>query len=164
MNRAHDAVIRAENDADAVTYAPNILIRARDALTRMENEADAKRYDAAKNFAAEAINNAERAITEGRTGAGRAREEATRLIDSLSGLLAETLSAINAAREIQGIQLDFDALMNEMDLARRAYEAARQSIQANNFLEAINQGQTVRSLLSGINTMLTGAAQVISRK
>jgi hypothetical protein len=164
MNRAHDAVIRAENDADAVRYAPNILVHARDALTRMQIEADSKRFEATKNFAAEAINSAERAIAEGRIGAGRAREEATRLIDSLSGPLEETASAVNAARGVPGIQLDFETLMAEMDLARQIYEDARRSLQANNFQDAIIQGQTVRTLLSGINAMLTDAAQAISRK
>jgi hypothetical protein len=163
MNRAHDAVIRAENDADAVTYAPNTLIRARDALVRMQAEAEAKRYDAARNFASEAISNAERAITEGRSGAGRARDEAIRLIDSLAGPLAETETAVFAARE-QALLLDFNALGSEMDLARRTYEDARRDLQAANFPDAIARGQLVRSYLSAINAQLSGAAHAIARK
>ena len=192
MNRAHDAVIRAENDTDAVAFAPNILIHARDALTRMETEANAKRYDAAKEFASEAINSAERAIAEGRAararGAGaisnveaavavesvtevniaeesaareREREEALNLINSLSGPLEETAQAVNAAR---GLQLDFNALLTDLDLARRIYDEARQDIQVNNFEGAVSKGQTVRSILSDINTRLTEAARAASRK
>ncbi|MDR0497869.1 MAG: DUF4398 domain-containing protein [Treponema sp.] len=163
MNRARDAVIRAENDADAVAYAPNTLVRARDALVRMESEADAKRYDAAKNFAAEAISNAEKAIADGKTGLERAREEASRLINSLRDLLAETSAAINAVRE-NNMQLDFNALSRDLDTARRTYDEALQSFQANNFLDAIDKAQTVRSLLSSINVRMTETAQAESRK
>ena len=163
MNRAHDAVIRAENDADAVTYAPTTLIRARDALVRMQVEAEAKRYDEARNFANEAINSAERAISEGRTGAGRARDEATRLIDSLAVPLAETETAVNAARG-RPLLVDYNTLRGEMDSTRRTYEDARRDLQATNYQDAINRGQIVRSNLAAINAQLTGAAQAITRK
>ena len=164
MNKAQDAVTRAENDADAVMYAPNTLIRAREALTNMQSEADAKRYDAAKNYAAEAIANAERALVEGKAGAARVRDEAANLINSLSGPLAETSSAVNAAKEVQNIQLDFDLLSQDMDTAERTYSDAQQSLQANAYREAITRAEAVRSLLSDINTRLSEAAQATSRK
>jgi len=163
MNRAHDAVIRAESDPDAVRYAPAILIRARDALNRMETEAEAKRFDGARTFATEAITSAERAVAEGRSGAGRAREDAIRLMDSLSIPLAETERAVSAARG-QVLLLDFNALRGDMDITRQTYEGARLDIQTGNFLDAITKGQIVRSNLSDINTRLTGAAQALSRK
>jgi len=163
MNRAHDAVIRAENDADAVSYAPTTLIRARDALVRMQAEAEARRFDAARNFASEAISNAERAIADGRIGAERARDEARRLLDSLSGPLAETEAAVDAAPG-RALLLDFNALRGEMDLTRWTYEDARRDLQAANFEDAIAKGQIVRSSLSAINAQLTGAAQAITRK
>jgi hypothetical protein len=73
MDAASAAVTRAENDPDAVTYAGNSLARAREALNRMSVEADSKRYDAAKSFAAEAIAAADKAISDGRAGAARAK-------------------------------------------------------------------------------------------
>ena len=161
MNKAHDAVIRAESDTDAVTFAPTILIRARDALTRMQAEADAKRYDEAKNFADEAINSAERAIAEGRAGASRAKQEALNLISSLTDPLEETSNAVNVANGIKDIPLDFDALTAELDLAQRTFDDANQNIEDNNYPEAIAQGQTARSIISGINNQLTEA---VSRK
>ena len=164
MNRAYDAVIRAENDANAVLYAPNILIRARDALVRMEAEVDAKRYDAAKNFAAEAVSNAERAIAEGRAGAERAREEAANLINSLSGPLEETSNAVGTAGGMEGLELDFDTLLDDLDLTHQTYNEARQNLDADNFPDAIAEGQAVRSLLSDINAQLTEAALAASRK
>ena len=164
MNNAMDAVTRAENDADTVAFAPNALVNARNALTRMQEEADAKRYDAAKNFAAEAISIAERAVTEGKAGAARVRDEASDLISRLSGTLSETASAVNAARDAQDIQLDFDSISRDLSLANRTYEDAMQSYQANKFRNAIAEGQTVRSLLSDINARISGAAQIVSRK
>ena len=164
MNRAKDAVTRAESDANAVAYAPTALTLARDALTRMQNESDAKRYEAAKNFAEEAIRNAERAIAEGRSGAGRAKEEAESLINSLPPQLAETSNSLNAAKEVQGIQLDFAVLQADLESAYRTYDDARQSLQVQNYTDAIMHGQTVRSVLAGINGRLTGGAVVASRK
>ena len=164
MNRAHDAVIRAENDANAVTYAPNTLIRARDALARMQSEADAKRYDAARDFAAEAISNAERAIAEGRTGAERARTEAANLINSVQGLLAETTDSLNTARERREVPLDFNALSGELDVARQTFNNAQQNFQNDNYHGAITDGQTARSLLGNINAQLNDAVQIIARK
>ena len=164
MQRAQDAVFQAESDANAVAYAGNTLVRARDALARMENEVEAKRYDAAKEFAAEAISLAERAITDGRTGRERARSEAENLLESLGDLLAETISALNAARQVENLILDFDAISQDLDLARRTYDEAWQSLEGNNFQDAIAKGQYARSLLSSINLRISEAAQATSRK
>jgi F0F1-type ATP synthase membrane subunit b/b' len=164
MNRAQDAVIRAENDAEAAAYAGNTLDRAREALVKMQSEAGAKRFEAAKDYAAQAVSEAEKAITDGKTGAVRAREEAANLIDSLPGPLAETAHALEAARKVQNIKLDFNALSNDMDTARRGYDEARESLLAGKYREAIARGQNVRSLLFGINARMSEAAQAESRK
>ena len=164
MNKAIDAVTMAENDADAVSYAGNTLIRARDALVRMQSEADAKRYDAAKNFAAEAVSLAEKAIADGKTGAARAREEAANLISGLAGPLSETANALDVAEQ-NGIPVqDLDALKDDMDSARRSYSDAQQSLANNNYPDSIAKSQNVRSLLSHVNGRLTEAAQAVSRK
>ena len=164
MQRAQDAVIRAESDADAVVHSGNTLVRARDALDRMHSEAEAKRYDAAKNYDAEAISDAEKAIADGKTGAARASDEAANLINSLAGPLAETAAALNAARSVEGIQLDFDSLSRDMSLAQSTYDEAWQSFNADNYRDAIEKGQAVRSMLSDINAKITDAAIVTSRK
>jgi len=160
MDKALDAVFRAENDPDAVAYAPLLLVRARDALTRMQSEADAKNYDEAKRFAAEAINNAERAISDGRVAAARAREEATRLLSAIPDNLAETSNTVNAAGGLPGI----DELSGEVDLARNTYDDAQQHFEEENYIDAISNAETVRSLLSDVNTRINGAAGAASRK
>ena len=164
MNSAHEAVARAENNADAVRFAGNILTRARDALTSMQNEADAKRYEAAKNLAAEAIVLADRAIEEGMMGAIRAREEAAALINGLAGPLEETNNALETAGQDASLDLDYTALSSEMDSARRSYDDARRNLQNNNFQDAIAGGHHVRSTLTGINAAITNAALAASRK
>ena len=164
MQKAQNAVMRAESDADTVAYAGNTLVRARDALTRMQGEADAKRYDAAKNFAAEATSYAEQAISDGRAGAARAMDDAANLINSLAGPLADTAGALNAARSVDGIQLDFNSLSRDLSTAQSTYDDAWQSFNADDYRGAIDKGETVRSMLSDINARITDAAIVTSRK
>ena len=163
MNKAHDAVIRAENDPDAVSYAGNTLIRARDSLNRMQAEADAKRYDSAKNLANEAVNLAERAIADGRTGAARAKEDAANLLNSLNGPLEETAKSLDTARDSRML-LDYDALSGDLDQARAGYDEGWKSYRENSFQDATVKAQAARSILSGINTKITEAAQDSLRK
>ena len=164
MNKASDAVTRAENDADAVTYASDTLVLARNALTKMQSEADAKRYDSAKNYAAEAVTNAEKAIADGKTGAARAKEEAANLINSLSGPLADTSKALDNAHDVKDIKLDFDGLSKDMNSANQTYSDAQKSLASDNLKDATDKGQTVRSLLAGINSAITDATLTASRK
>ena len=164
MEKARDAVFKAENDADANVYASNTLRLAREAMNKMQNEADAKNYDNARNFAGEAVSLSEKAIAEGKTNASRQKDEATNLISSLSEPLAETSNSLDAAWRSERIRLDFAALQVDMEQARRGYEDARQSLQAERYRDAITQGQAVRSLLADINTALSGGAQAASRK
>ena len=163
MNRAQDAVLRAENDANAVNYASHTLLQARDALARMEAEAESRRYDAARALAAEAINHAERAIADGRAGAARAREEAENVLRNLDELMAQTETAISNARRVP-LQVDFNAISREMDLAERALEETRQSFNAGNYRDVVSRGQIIRSILSDINSRLVEAVQATSRK
>ena len=164
MQKAQDAVTRAESDADAVAYAGNYIIRARDALTRMQSEADSKNYDAAKEFAAEAVSNAERAIAEGKSAKERSRSEASALLDSLQTLIGETQNVLDNAKNVPNILLDFNALTQDMDTARGTYDEARQNFQSGNNKDAIAKGQTVRTLLSDINARINEAAVDTSRK
>jgi len=164
MQKAQDAVIRAENDADAVTYAGNTVIHARDALTRMQSEADSKRYDVAKQFAAEAINNAEKAIADGQSAKERSKAEAAALLDNVQSSLTETSSAISNARDVPDIQLDFDSLTQDTHEARETYDEAQQSFQAGDNPDAIAKGENARAILSDVNSKINEAAFDSSRK
>lgn len=163
MNNAVEAVTRAENDADAATYAGNTLARARDALNRMQAEADSKRYDAAKTYASEAISAAERAIADGRAGAQRARAEAASLVESLGPLIAETDQGIKAA-QAAGLPLDFAALGREFDAARNSSDQAEIALAGGQYRDAMEKGRNAQAGLNSINQELSGAVMAVSRK
>jgi len=163
MNNAAEAVTRAENDNDAVTYAANSVARARDALARMHEEVASKRYDAAKSYAAEAISIAERAISEGRAGAVRARNETSAMISDLRPLLNETEQGIISANSA-GLDLDFEALARDFDIARSNIDQASAALSGNRFDDAQKLCRAARSDLNGINQKLSNAAIAVSRK
>jgi hypothetical protein len=78
--------------------------------------------------------------------------------------LAETQSAIDNARNVPNILLDFNTLNKDMDQAREIYDEAQESFQAGNNLDAIAKGQSDRALLSDINARINNAAFDTSRK
>jgi hypothetical protein len=164
MDNAASAVTRAENDPDAVTYAASTLSRARDALSRMRSEAESKRYDSAKSFAAEAISAAEKAIADGRTAAARAREEAASLLGQVKTSLEETGKSLENAKTVQGIVLDFNALDQDYDSARRTTAQAEASLAGNNYQDSADKSRTARGMLSIIDSKISGAAISVSRK
>jgi predicted S18 family serine protease len=164
MNNAIDAVTRAENDADAVTYAGNTLLRARDALTRMQEEANSKRYDAAKSLATEAVAAAEKAIADGKSGAARARDDAANLLKGLPSSIAETEGALNNAKRVQNINLNANGLEEELQSAKNTFDNAQRSFNAGNYRDASSQGQMVRSSLENIKGRIAEAAQTVTRK
>jgi hypothetical protein len=164
MQRAEEAVTRAESDANAVTYAGNAIIRARDALTKMHDEAAAKRYDAAKNYAVEAFNNAERAIEDGKLGVVRTRDEASNLINSLQDLFTEISNSIDAARKVENLVLNLNSVVRDFNYAEQVYKEAKQNFQDENYRDAIDNAQLARSTLASITIMVSEAAQDTSRK
>jgi hypothetical protein len=164
MNNAVAAVTRAENDADAVTYAGNTLIRARESLNRMQTEADSKRYDAAKSYAAEAIAAADKAVIDGRAGAARTRDEAAGIIAGLKTAIPETDQAIRAAQSGGKLQLDFNGINRDFEAARRTTDQAEVSMAGSNYQDALDKGRSARAGLSDINQRLSEAAAAASRK
>ena len=163
MNRAIEALNRAENDYNAVNYGGNLLDRARSALTLMHEEASSKRFDSARNFAAEVINFSDRAISEGRLNADRARSEAANLVLSLAQSLHETETAINSSR-VSNMVLDYNELDSLFDSAKSEHETAEQNINDGRFQDALNRAHNVRSLLSFINTRISEAVRAVSGK
>jgi len=164
MNKAQDAVTRAENDANAVTYAGDTVTAARNSLNKMQDEAKAKRYGPAKTLASEAIDNAERAIADGNAAAARAKDSATNLLNSLETPLAETSNAVDTAKNMQDAPLDTAALSKDMDTANQTYADAQQNLAADDYQSASAKGQSVKSQLSDINSQLNTAVQASSRK
>jgi len=163
MNNATEAVARAENDTNAVLYAPNSVARARDALDRMQREADSKRYDAAKTYAAEAVAAAEKAIADGQSGALRARDEAAELITELKPAIAETEHELGSART-KGLDVDLPALNSEFGEVKLNAEEAETALSDSQYQQALEKGRSARAGLSDINRQLSDAIISSSRK
>jgi hypothetical protein len=161
MDAALSAVTRAENDPDAAAYAGNTLIRARDALASMRTAAEAKQYDSARTYAAEAVNAAEKAVTDGRAAAERAREEVAALTALLPEAFAETDRAVKAA---EGKNIDLAAISRDLEAARRMMDQAVVAEAGGNYREALEKGQAARSALGDIRAKLSAAAMAVSRK
>jgi hypothetical protein len=163
MTNATEAVTRAENDSNAVTYAGGSVARAKDALTRMNAEASAKRYDSARAYAAEAIAAAERAISDGRSGAERARNEAANFIADLKPLLAETEQGINAARKAR-LPLDFKSIDEDFNEARSNTAQAEAAYAGSRYSVAIDRARSARVGLNGINQRLSTSTLAVTRR
>jgi hypothetical protein len=164
MENAEAALARAENDPDAVAYGNASIIRARDAIATMRSEAAAKRYDAAKTYAQDATNAAERAIADGRTGAQRARDEASAALNGVRTGLGETQRNIDAAKGVAGIQLDFGAIDGDYASARNQADQAQSALNAADYRGSLERSQSARSLLGDINTRISQASIATSRK
>ena len=163
MNNATEAVTRAENDSNAVTYAGGSITRAKDALARMNSEAASKRYDSARSYAAEAIAAAERAINDGRAGAERARSDAANFIADLKPHLAETEQGVNAARAAK-LPLDFDSVDNDLNDARNNIAQAETAYAGNRYGDALDRGRAARISLNSINQRLSTATLAVTRR
>jgi HEPN domain-containing protein len=163
MNNAEEAVARAENDPDAVNFAGNLVQRAKDSLALMYEEADAKRYDAAINYANDAIALAERAINEGRSEAGRTRQQAINSLAEVRPLLLETEKRIENAKAAK-LPLEYGPIDGDLNTAQRTYDQAQSALSGNRYQEAIFLSNNVRSTLAGINQKLGIKAMEVSRK
>jgi hypothetical protein len=163
INKAEEAVARAENDPDAVNYSGNLIARAKDSLTLMYEEVDSKNYDTAIDHAANAITFAERAINEGRTAASRARDEANNVISVIRSQIQDTEQRINNAKAAN-LPLDFGSIDSEFNSARRNFDQAQSAMSSNRYQEAIFLSNSVRAALNSINQRLGATAMQVTRQ
>jgi len=163
INNAEEAVARAENDPDAVSYSGNLIAQAKEALALMYEEVDAKRYDSAKNYANEAISLAERAIDEGRSASLSARNEATTIMSNLKNQMLDTEHRIDNAKAAE-LPLDFDAIDSEFNNVQRTYDQAQSAMSGSRYQEAIFLSNSVRAGLNSINQKLGTTAMEVTRQ
>ena len=158
MNKAIEAVTRADNDVDAVKYAASTLAVAREAVGRMQAEADAKRYDAAKASAKEAVTAAEKAIVDGKTGAARAREEALSFLSIVGSEITLVEGEFDTAKNTENLVLDIDSLENSLNGVKTDFGDANQSLEDENYFDAISKAQPIRPVLTDIRRTISEAA------
>jgi len=164
MEAANQALTKAEADADARLYAPESLTRARDLIARMKAGADEKRFDDAKNLAAEAVAAAEKAIQDGASGKAKAKRDAASLIATVKSTLAEVQQAFEAAKKVRGIKLDSASVEAGLREAAAALAGAESDNAKADYKAAIAKAQNARSSLAALQNLVTGAVQATSRK
>jgi len=163
MNKAEEAVARAENDPDAVSYSGNLIAQAKESLAQMYEEADAKNFDAAINHANNATTYAERAISEGRSAAMRTRDDATTIMNGLRTQMLDTEHRIDNAKAAN-LPLDFNEIDRDFNSTQRTYDQAQSAMSGNRYQEAIFLSNNVRAGLNSINQKLGTSAMAVSRK
>jgi hypothetical protein len=156
MDLAIEAVYRAENDPNAVQYGANSLRSAQNSIRLMQDAANSKRYDAAKTFANEAKVAAEKAITDGKSGADRVKSDAANLIAGLKGEIEETSRNVNGAR-YSLLDLDYDSLDRSIVNAYDTSDQAEIDQAFGRYQDALSKAREVRSNLSNINNMIANA-------
>jgi hypothetical protein len=129
----------------------------------MREEAGAKRYESAKNYAAEAITLAERAIDEGFTASLRARQDALAAVSEVRPKVFETGQRIDNAKAAS-LPLDYDSIDRDFNTAQRTFDQAQSAVSDGRYQEAIFLSSNVRSALNGINQKLGTSAMAVSRK
>ncbi|GHV72948.1 hypothetical protein AGMMS49940_02500 [Spirochaetia bacterium] len=159
-NRADVYLTRAENDPDAVAYGSPSIIRARDAMANMRSEAAADHYESAKTYAQEVIAATEKAIADGKTGAQRARVEATNLLNSARTMLEETQKNIETARS-RNIRMDFTAINGDFNNARTQVDQAQTALTNADFRGSIEKSQSARAILGSIDNRITQANRIV---
>jgi vacuolar-type H+-ATPase subunit D/Vma8 len=155
-DNAREAVSRAESNDNALKYGYETLERARTALKNMNDAIENKRYDAAKNYAAEAIVLADKAITDGNAKAAKAKEDAAALLSALKPEIEETSRNVNGAR-YSLMALDYDALDEGIKNAYNVTDQAEVDLAMERYQEALEKGRSVRSSLSNINNLVANA-------
>lgn len=164
VEAANLSLARAEADADVREYAPGSLSDARSLVVRMEEELDAKRFDSAKSLALEATDAARKAIDDGANAKARARSEAISQISSAKASLEEVQQSLRAAKRVNGVSLDFDAVDGDVAVAAQTISAAENDLSASGFKAADSKAQSARSMLSGISQRISEAVQKATRR
>jgi hypothetical protein len=163
MEAARTAVARAENDPDVAVYAVSTLARAREALSNMEAEALAKRYDTARNYAAEAVTNAEKAINDAQTALTRAREDSANALNALRNAITETDTAITQGKRNR-LSLDWNQIDRDFEDAQTVAGEAEAAAAANRYRNVVERTNTARTALGAITAQISGASLALTRK
>jgi hypothetical protein len=163
MEAARTAVARAENDPDVAVYAVSTLARAREALSSMEAEALAKRYDSARNYASEAVTNADKAINDARTAMTRAREDSANALNALRSAITETDATIAQGKSSR-LSLDWNQIDRDFAGAQTVAGEAEAAAAANRYRNVVERANTARTALSAITAQISGASLAVTRK
>jgi hypothetical protein len=130
----------------------------------MRISADSKRYDEAKLLAQEAINAAEKARSDGRQGAIRAKEEAERLLLEAKNTLNSTEKTLNTAKTLEKVEVNFNTLTRKLASAQNLIGEAETALNTSRYQDSQNKSREARAILGDITSEISVAVSKKSRK
>ncbi|MCX7655991.1 MAG: DUF4398 domain-containing protein [Treponemataceae bacterium] len=164
MQKATEAVTKAQQDPLVPIYAPESLQRATDLLAQMNEAAAAKKYDTAKKLALDAQAAAEQAISDATTRQEQARNEANKAIEALKKAFPEVETALTAARKARNPRINIEKLSQDFQKARASLNTAESSYATGQYKAAYDTAITGRNTLSSIMEAISRATQINSKK
>jgi len=164
MAAARQAVERAEANSDVSRYAPETIQEARQLLSDMEAAAENEEYESALSLADDARNTADQAVQDAEAAKAAARDRAQQAVATAGEALEEALTALNDARDVSGIDLDFQATAGELAAADDAVTAAESHLNGEQYPEAENTAEEARSLISDTMRHISNAVRAASSK
>ena len=164
MAAARQAVEEAAANPDVGRYAPQSLEKARQLLSEMEAAAENGEHDSARSLAREASDAAERAVQEAEAAKARARNDAEAAVSAASTALEEARNALDDARSVPGIRLDFQAARSDLESGASEVAAAEADLRDELFSESETKAENARASISNVVRRISDAVQAASRK
>lgn len=164
MAAARQAVGEAAGDPDVRQYAPRTLDEAKRLLSEMETASENRQYDSARSLAGEARSAAERAVQDAAGAKSSARNRAETAVAGAITALEEARDALNNARGVSGIRLDFQTVRGDLETQAREITAAESAIQNEQFSDAESRADNVRSSIADVVRRISSAVRAASGK
>ncbi len=151
IDAAKNALSTAAASEDVKTYAPESLSSAREAASALEAEvtiqdekfALTRKYDRAKQLAADAQAAAQRAVADAQAAKERARNEASQLIADVRQAVADVKGMLDSMPKGKGTAADIAAIRSDVDGAESALTMADSTFAEGDFLDAKAQAEAV---------------------
>ena len=164
MAAARQAVGEAAGNPDVRQFAPRSLDEAQRLLSEMESASKNQEYDSARSLAGEARNAAEKAVQDAANAKSSARSRAETAVAAAGAELEEARDALNDARNVPGVRLDFQAVRGELDTHAETVATAETAIRNEQFADAEAGAESVRSSISDVLRRISNAVRAASRK
>jgi hypothetical protein len=172
IDSAKQALSTASASQDVKTYAPESLASAREAASAMEAEltvqeekfALTRKYDKAKQLAADAKTAADRAVSDAASAKERARNEASQLIASVRQALTDVRGMLDSMPKGKGTAADIAAIRADVDGAESQLMQADSTFASGDFLDAKAQAEAVMATVQRTKADIEQAIELSKSK
>jgi len=144
INQAQGA-LDAAKAAGAEQYAPDEYKAAADALKRSRDAVAQSDYRLALNHALDSRERAQNAARQAADGKARARGEADRALQELSGLIVRASAQLESARKARTPRRLVAGPAQEVATISEEVQKAREMVSVGNYLDARNLAQSLKS-------------------